>query len=262
MSNSAFVYNNLVKAATLTASSAATNFPVTNLQTSDQGAASEGWQSAAGVLSTVVLTITPTVTAQTWRVVSIHRTNLTSAATVTFRLFNNPSTLVGTALVLAGPIGGTGQVVGVFSQDRTADYATVEITDAANPDNHINGALACAGPAWMPATGFSFSDTFDRSSSLDETRARGGGEYPIFRYQQRLWNLELQGVRSSEVWAQLDVMQRTARLGGNILVIPDVTSANLQYEAVFGRITNAQPVSFPYGAADRRAWRGTISERL
>lgn len=262
MSNSAFVYNNYVKTATLAASSAAANFPVTNLQTSDQGAASEAWQTGGGVLTGVVLTITPAVTAQTWRVVSLHRTNLTSAATGTFRLFNNPSTLVA-SINWTGPVGGTGQVVGVFSQDFTADYCNVTVTsDSGNPDNHINVPLACAGPAWFPATGFSFNESFDRASLLDETRARGGGEYPVFRYQQRLWNLELQGVRSSEVWAQLDAMQRTARLGGNILAIPDVTSANLQYEAMFGRITNTQPVSFPYGAADRRAWRGTISERL
>lgn len=261
MSNAAFVYANYVKAATVTASSAAANFPASNLATSDQGAASEGWQTAAGVLTSVTLTITPTVGAQTWRVVSIHRSNLTAAATGTFKLFNNPSTLVAT-VNWTGPVGATGQVVGVFSQNFTADYATVTFNDSTNPDGHINVALACAGAVWMPATGFSFSDTFDRASLLDETRARGGGEYPVFRYQQRLWNLELQGVRSSEVWVQLDSMQRTSRLGGNILVIPDTTSANLQFEAVFGRITNTQPVSFPYGAADRRAWRGTISERL
>src|SRR5690348_8165899 len=102
MSNAAFVYNNYVKTATLVASSAAANFPATNLQTSDQGAASAGWQTTA--LTSVTLTITPTVTAQTWRVASIHRSNMTTGASGTVQLFNNPSTLVATAN-WTGPVG-------------------------------------------------------------------------------------------------------------------------------------------------------------
>jgi hypothetical protein len=91
---SVIAWLNAVKTATLAASSANPALPVTNLQTSDQGAPSMGWQTAAGVVAGVVLTITPPVRT-TFRAIGAFRTNLTSAATVTATFFHQPRTRAG-----------------------------------------------------------------------------------------------------------------------------------------------------------------------
>ncbi len=258
MSAALIGWNNYVKTGTVTASEAAANFPVTNLQ-GDQGAAASAWQT--NDTGPATLTITPALTQRTWRALGLFRTNLTSAASLVFSLFNNPSTLVATA-TLPGPVNGTGQVVWVLGADTVADYATVAITDAGNPQGYLNVPLAFAGPAWNPLTGFSFATALGRDGTTDEAQSRGGQEYPVFRWQRRRWDYDMQGVRASELWLQLDAMLRTARTGANIFTVPDTTSANLASEALFGRIASLADVTFPFGTADRRAAKLRHTERL
>lgn len=67
------------------------SLPVANLQT-DQGDASTAWQTLAGATTSAALTVT-TSSANTWRAFILARTNLTTAATVRWRVGPQESVL-------------------------------------------------------------------------------------------------------------------------------------------------------------------------
>lgn len=251
-------YMNQVTTGNVSANNAAAGFPVTNLQ-NDSGAAADGWQTT--IKTGILLTITPILAAQTFRLIGLFRTNLTSAASVVFTVYQNPSSVKWTGTT-TGPLNGAGQVL-VDTGGVIGDYVTVAINDTANPQSFINAALAFAGPAWNPLSNLSLSTAYGRDATTDEIASRGGQEFPVYRSQRRRWSIDMQGVRtSSELWPQLDAMMRAAAPGSNILVVPDNGSPDMMTEAVFGRIKQTADVKYPYGTADRRSWTGTLTERL
>jgi hypothetical protein len=254
---SVLAWQNAVKTGVLTASSAEPALPVTNLA-GDLGAASTAWQTLAGALSGVLLTVTPAVRT-TFRAFGVFQTNLTAAANVTARAYTNPgAVLVGTWSMT--PV--QGQCVAVANADTPADYVTFALTDAANPDNHLNVPLVYAGPAWLPLTALSWTSTLGRDDITDTVVSRGGQQYFDMRATSRRREIAMDGVRASEVFTQLDVLDAYSRTGGNVLVIPDTSSGNQQYEAVFGVLKSTADIAWPFGAADRRSWRARLTERL
>lgn len=251
-------WTNYAKTATITASSAA--MPASNVM-NDQGGSASAWQTVNGVVSAVTLSVAPTTTAQTWRVVGIFGTNLSAAASVTFALYNNPTTLVASQ-VIAGPVGGSKQVVWVPTQNYTADWLKITITDASNPDGFLNVPLLFCGPAWCPAGSVGFNSSLGRDDNTAEVITRGGQEYPSLYWQRRRWNIELDSIRSSELWTQVDPLFRYSKAGSNVFFAPDRASANLASEAIFGRLKNGADITFPYQGADRRRWSASVTERL
>lgn len=257
----AFGYDNYVTRSDtwLDATSAETTLPVTNLQV-DQGDTGSAWQTLAGV-TTATLTVSPALVGLPWRVMSLHRTNLTSAASITFQLYNNPSTLV-FSQALSGPADGSGQVICVAPADQIADYLRVTIADPGNPLACLSTALAYTGPVWIPASGIAAGTTHARDANEVPFVSRGGQEYPIPTFQQRRWNVELTGIRASEAWANLDVLMKFAALADNILVIPNTVSATLTSEVVFGMFKKTSDVGFADTTGDRRTFHASSTERL
>lgn len=256
MANSIIAWSNAVKTATLTATSAQPALPVTNL-VSDQGSPASAWQTLAAV-TTATLTITPAART-TFRVFGLFRTNLTAAAVVTVKGITNPGSVVISTLV-ASPA--NGQVVFVAPAAYAADVVTVLIADPTNPDGHLNIPLAFAGPAWQPLTAMAWASTMGRDDVSDSVTTRGGQTYVDLRASARRWEIALDGVRQTEAFANLDVLDRWSRAGGNAMVIPNLTSTDLQSEATFGIIKATADVTFPLGIGNRRSWRARLTERL
>jgi hypothetical protein len=254
-------WNNLVKSATLAASSE--DLPIGNIAT-DSGSAADAWQTENGdvTLATGALfTVTP-APASTWRVFGVFRTNLTSDAVVHFGLWNDgsPPTLV--TDVTASPVNGYGQAVAVLPANTTADFLQVYIEDSGNPDNHINIPQVFAGTAWFPARSIGFSSTVGRDVSRSDVTTRAGQVYPTLNFRRRRWNIQLESLLTAEVWGQVDDLLMLADTGTNLLFVPDIASSYLQREAVFGQLGALADVSFPYQSADRRRWSAQIVERL
>lgn len=254
-------YNNYVTLlnTSLTATSEAANMPATNLRT-NQGGPSAAWQTISGT-TTASFTITPTLTYQPWRAFGLFRTNLSSTASVTIRLYTQPATQQ-LSVQCSGPTPGYQQVVYPSSSDIYADYCTITIVDANNPDGFLNIPLAYAGPMWQPSIGMGFETTAGRDDQTDEIVSRAGQEYPQNRWQRRRWNLALDGVTNAEVWNYADKLNSVGRTGSNCLLIPNTTSTYGQREAVFGRWHSTSDITFAFGSADRRALRGSFVERL
>ena len=258
-------WNNYVKTSVITATSAAPSMPASNVA-GDQGSPSLGWQTVAGVVTLAggaLIKAVPTVTAQTWRVLGVFGTNISAAATVNFALWNNPASPVAVwASTVAGPVKGYGQVAVVLPVDTVADYLQIYNNDSTNPDGFINIPLVFGGPAWFPAGSTGFGSTVGRDESVAEVVTRGGQEYPTLMWQRRRWNISLDSLRQAETWTQADPLFRIAKAGSNVFFAPDSASANLQQEAIFGRLKGTADVSFPYGGADRRRWQASVTERL
>jgi hypothetical protein len=242
----------------LAATSQEPALPVTNLATSEQGSPATAWQTLAGGLA-ATLTITPPART-TIRAMGVFRTNLSAAASVTMTLYTNPGPVTVAASGAISPV--NGQAVYVLPADTPADYATIVISDAANPDNHLNIPLVFAGPAWQPLTAMAWSSTMGRDEVSDLVTTRGGQTYVDLRASFRRWEIALDGVRGAEAFTQLDPLDRFSRFGGNALVIPNITSPNIQNEATYGIIKATADVTFPLGIGDRRSWRARLSERL
>jgi hypothetical protein len=255
---SVLAWQNAVKTATLTSTSAEPALPVTNLAASDLGSPSTAWQTLAGAISGVVLTITPAVRT-TFRAFGVFRTNLTNAAVVTVRAFTNPGAVqIGSwAMTATG-----GKCVAIAAADTAADFVTFTFADPANLDNHLNVPLAYAGPAWIPLTGVAWSTALGRDDITDTAVSRGGQAYFNMRATLRRWEIATDGIRASELFTQVDVLDLYSRTGGNVLFLPDTASVNLQSEATFGTLKSTADVLWPFGSADRRSWRARLSERL
>jgi len=213
------------------------------------------------VTQDVIVSVVPAITRSTWRVVGAFRTNLTPSARMTVRLMNQPNLLVFMAST-DGPEPGFGQSILVLPNDIVADFCSIEFDDPANPQLFINVPLMYAGPAWITASPPAWDTTFGGNATVNEAVSRGGQEYPVFLYEQRRGELSFNGIRAGEVFGPLAELSATARRGNNILFIPDTSSATVNIEAIYGRVTATADVGFPYAAADRRSWRARITERL
>lgn len=259
---SLLAWNNLCKTATLTAGSSATNLPVNNIA-SDSGASSQAWQTASGVISVAggaLITIRPLTTPNSWDILAVARTNLTAGATVTFSLYNLPSTLVW-QVVAVGPVSGYGQVV-ALPPHTIADYATIGFDDLTNPDSFISIALCFAGSAWFPGVSAGFSSTIGRDATVTEATARGGSEYPTLLYQRRRYNAQFDALTNAEVWTSADPLAAYGASGSNAVFIPNIASPYVSQELVYGRLKQTSDVVYGFQGADRRRFNVSITERL
>jgi hypothetical protein len=256
--------SNLVLGATITAGSQVSSLPGSNVQ-GPHGSPSTGWQTVAGVTtaaSGAFLTIAPTAGAQIWRVMGIFGTNLTTQATVTFQLYNSLGPTLVWSTAVSGPAAGYRQAVAIAPTDVTADYLVIRIDDGFNSDGFINVPLAFAGPGWFPSRGISYASTFGRESSVLETIARGGQEFPVPLWLRRKWPIQFAALTTADLWTNLDPLLIAAHAGINVFFAPDDGSAYLAQEAIFGRLKITSDVSYPFHNADRRQISLTITERL
>ena len=162
----------------------------------------------------------------------------------------------------AGVRAGFAQSVHVAPSAITGAACRFQVSDPSNPDGFINIPLLYAGPAWQPATNIAYDSTIGRDDQTDEITSRGGAEFPSVQWTRRRWDVSMQGIRSSELWAQAMELDRFARTGRNVLFVPNPASVDVGCETVYGRAKPLSDISFPFGNADRRAWRVRITERL
>lgn len=267
MGVSAFGWLNAVTSGALSVVSAAANMGAGNLQ-DDQCSPDSAWQTPSGTVTGAWLVIDSGSASSIWQAFGLFRTNLTAAATVHWKVGNTLTTgrvsspSYDSGSISAGIAPGYLQSLVVPAAVQTGRYCEVQIDDSANPDSFINIPAVYAGPLFMPGASISFASTFGRTDITDEVVTRGGQEFPINRSISRVQSVALASITVAETWASVMELDRVARAGGNVLFTPDVTSATLNNEAVFGRLKNASAVSYPYGASDRRAYSATITERL
>jgi hypothetical protein len=259
--NGAIGWQNNILQGTLNAGSAVASLPVANIAT-DQG--SEIWRTATGAVTnaTGAWFTCDMGQAVSWQAFGLFRANLTNAASITVKL---GTSLNGTQVLnqtINGLVAGVQQIVYVHPTQLTARYLRIEVNDAGNPDNHVDVGLAYAGPVFIPEINFAYDAAFGRVHRTEETMSAGGQTFPRAYWQSRAWSLSWQTLRTEEIWQHVAKIDRFARFGSNILVVPEPLSPFVQDEALFGRVTDVSDVTYSGSFNDIRAWRARIVERL
>lgn len=253
MENCGFGWQNRVLDAGLTASAQASSLPVINLR-NQQGAESLGWR----VLGTSAVLTLRLPALGSWRGFSLHRTNLSAAASLSVTV------LSGGSPVWQGAAQGTAnaQIVLVSPSSVSGDSVTMQIDDPANPDGYLSIPLAYAGPLWQPARNYSTDSTSGCALGADSTTTLGGAEFVDSRWYQRKLSIVHQSYGDADA-AVLTQILRAAATGQNILFLPDPAASlpKLCEAALFGRLSGGD-LSNPFGVADRHALTLTHTERL
>lgn len=246
----------------LSANSEAAGLGVANLA-DPRGSPSYAWQSVAGVMTLAagaLIRCDFAQPAQTIHVLGVARTNLTPGATVYLSAWVAAGPTQVYSAVLPGPPATFGQVIHAIPAGVVCDFVQIWFDDPNNPDGSINVPLAIAGAAWNPGVGLSMDSAEGLDAVVRETTTDGGQEFPDLRSSARRYEVRMQGVSAAERWGALHPIAAASVLGGNILIVPDYSSANINKEAVFGRLTLTADVS--YSASDFRAVAGRIRERV
>jgi hypothetical protein len=143
-----------------------------------------------------------------------------------------------------------------------ARYLRVDIADPGNPAGFIRAAQLYGGPVARPISNIGYESAFARTVDAPALTTRGGQEFPILRHTRRGWRISMPSLREAEVWPMVDALQLAAADGRNVLFIPFPAGADIQRDAVFGRLTDPAPITWPNPTPLRRAWSCTITERL
>ena len=224
----------------------------------DQGGASTAWQTPAGTTSASILLTRPAGTR--WRAFALARTNLSPGAVVTWNVLDGAAA---TFVATSDPVvPGFGQAVMVAPDEVTGDTMQVNISDPGNADGFLSAALLYAGPVWQPARNYGYASAILAEEGTVETRTRAGAEYVRNDWTRRGFDLSLGAVAPEEVWARVLVLDRYARRGGNVLLVPSPGGAQQNTQAVFGRLKPTAPIGYANNSARTRTWRATIMERL
>jgi hypothetical protein len=251
---------NHIRSGAVSAGSETTAQPAVNIQ-SDHGA--EAWQTAGIVTSGAGAWLSIDAgTAADWRALVLARTNLTADATLRWRLGDADGDVYDSGTLPAGVVPGYGQAVHVLPQTVRRRYMRVDIDDPANPDGFIRIGLAYGGPVWQPSINIGPGSSIGREQGGTEVVTRGGQEYVKQDWQRRACDIELEALSDSEAIRDIYELDRIARAGGNVLLIPRPGSPHLARETIFGRLRETSSIGFPYQGSALRNWRGRITERL
>lgn len=257
MANCAFGYANHVLDATVSADSQVPSLPAANIQ-SDQGADALAWRfTSAQATLTIDL---GAGNARMMRLISLHRTNLSAAATVDLTLSAAGVTVWQQSGI--GALPNVGQSVLAAGIAIQADRLVMTIHEPDMVDGFVSIPLVYAGDLWSPLRNMSTQSTSGWDLGTDEVTSLGGAEFPVNRWLRRRYAVDHQSLGLAELPA-LHAMVRWAATGRNVLFLPDsgASRADLTQSAVFGRLMQGD-LSNPFGAADRQRTTFTITERL
>jgi hypothetical protein len=189
----------------------------------------------------------------------LFRHNLTTAATVTFAVKSGASTVYsGTAIA---PVAGYRQSVLVAATPVSGTSLVVTISDAGNPDGHLNIPLMFAGPLFQPARNMSFQSAPSRTQQTVKTLTRSGGTIIRTDWIKRAYDLNFSGIKEAELTAIASI-DLAGRQGNNLFFVPDPASLTINMDALYGEFEPQTGITYPFQSADARGWRAMITERL
>jgi hypothetical protein len=265
MANALLAWANVVLTGTLAAGSEQTGLTVGNLQT-PHGNAAFAWRTAAGVVTGAggaYFTIDAGA-ATTWRVFCIARSNLSTAATIRWRVGTTlgGSDVYDSGTVSAGIVAGVGQSVTATTTPVSGRYVRCDITDAANSDGWISVPLAYAGPALQPAINFSSDTSLSTHRGQQVVRTRAGGTYTTPLYTERSLAVAFDALTAAEMTGSIIPADLLAADGRNVLFVPDPLSSSRHADSIFGPMESTADFGYLTLDGARRTWRMRITERL
>ena len=241
----------LSDAATLTAGSEAAGMPVGNLQTFQP---SEKWRAtnlaaayveadlgAAQPLDLIALLYTNTTSAATWRI---------RGATTQANLTAAPG--YDSGAITAWPQSGLDDwdFVHVFkwlgASPQTFRWWRVDLTDAANPDGHLQAGRLYLSDAWQPARNLQYGWSIGFADDSIKRRATGGQSWVTARGKRRVLDFTLGFLSEAEMYDNAFDIDRRRGEHADVLAIrdPDDT-AHVHRQMVYGLIDGLKPIVNP-----------------
>ena len=241
---------------TVAASSSASGFPVTAIQ-SQSGSQLHGWQTATDSGEWLRCDLGASYAIGAF---GIFRTNLTSAGTIRARIFSDSgysAVIYDSGTISANVMFNQSIIIGGV----TGRYVQMDFNDASNPDNCLKIPLAYIGPLLSFQVGYSSQSKLSSSTGNVTLTTKEGVSTVSQYWTARQWSVSLTGVLLSE-WTSLQDFDMRGRRGENGLFIPDISSTNINREAIFGPASFSSGIGFSAMSADMRSGTFNITERL
>jgi hypothetical protein len=244
--------------ALISAGSEITTAPASNIQHEH---VSRKWHTASGVTSSYLLFDLGASTA--CALLAVLGTNLTPSATLRLRASNSdPSgqtaTVLDTGTVTAGIKSGYGAAYKSFNS-VSARYWRLDLSDSPALD-HLEVGRIFLGPYWQPSVNQLYGWSI---TPLDESRIStswGGQTFAEERPQRRVLTFVLDFMDEAEMYGNAFTLSRARGIVRDVLAIPDIASAYVSEQAVWGLLSASEPLI--HRAARIYRQKFTIQERL
>ena len=262
-SSVAIGYTNYILTSSLFNSSAEFGFDV-NTWKNQSGNSTDCWQTAAAVTTASASLVTPDGLPLIFRIFSIHRSNLTTAARLRYVGYSDAA---GTIQVydsgeITGIASGFGQHVHIAPADFQAQKIIMYVYDNSNPDGFVRISLAYWGKKFSPTISYTPQSNSSRSVGTSRIVTRSGGISWQRYFTARVWTMNFQGITEAETWSDLQELDEVCRDGRNILFVPDTTDSNIHKASVFGLMEPSSGLGYLGNTKNARTWSTVVTERL
>jgi len=187
MAKCRFLYDNLWKTATLTASTAEVNFPVTNTQKRAPGR--RWWSTTIVTDQTIVADLgADDIPAKAF---FIRGNNFSAAAVVTIQasLTNDVAGWATPAFeAILSPVDNT--MMGTFFDEQIFQFWRLLISDIDNPNLHVEAGPIFLGPYFQPAYSYKAGTTGTPEDLSVITKSAGGQRTVVIHAQPGVWQYE------------------------------------------------------------------------
>lgn len=259
--NLRIIYDNVIDSASLTASTAASGLPATNLQRDQKGLV---WRSTS---TTATLTATWS-TAQTLSGVVLPFCNLSAAATIRVRVYTNtgdttPVRDTGTVSARAfapGDIWGGAAPTSVNSYSfGGGSYARcwftsavgrkleITLTDSGNTSGYLEAGRLVAGAYWAPTYNTNFGVSIGYSDTSTQTRTEAGNLVSVIKPIHRTMSFDLQWLTDTDRVRMLSILRGNGlRKPLFVSVFPeDTDAAKEQNYQLYGKMPSLSSITHP-----------------
>lgn len=255
--NAAIAYLNLFDTATLTASSAGTSTPVTNLQT---GAVSTKWRGTGGTTDNFTATWAADQTADTFAIMGLGSTFL-ATGTVRLQLTSNGGSTgdVYDSTVQAGIVDPSyGYAVHLLTSKT---FRSAKWTFSQAGASYIEAGRGFVGLRTQLTYNYEPGASFGWVDLSKWTEAAGGGVFVDARPSYREWQVNFGWVTEAQFLSLVEPMDIANGIRTDILFIRDTANTNLGLVTVWGLMRQLSPTMQPFTIGDLYSRAYTIRER-
>jgi hypothetical protein len=259
--NLRIIYDNVASSATLTASTAASGLPVTNLQRDAKGLV---WRSTGTTATITVNWSTP----QTLRAVVLPFCNLTPGATIRVQAYTNPADTVpvrdtgpqpaaaSTPTDIWGGLNNTsvnsyslggGSYARVWFATTVVRKLEITIVDTANPAGYLEAAHLVCGDYWSPTYNTNFGLSIGYTDSSTQVRTEAGNLLTSVGTLHRTLDFDLQWLTTEDKTRMLSVLRGNGlRKPMFVSIFPeDLDKTKEQEYQIYGKLTDLSKLTHP-----------------
>lgn len=121
----------------------------------------------------------------------------------------------------AGRAGYLSPVIHALATEQSWRYWKVEVDDTTNADGYVQIGRLFLARAWRPTVNYAYGAGLRYEDPSPIETSLSGAEWFDQRGKFRTFEFELQGITSTEVYANALELQRVAGTTGEVLVVPD-----------------------------------------